>query len=1281
MNTCLLSVLRTFCCLGLLGSSISRGQTVSAESGPDNTGHPTGSSTSVDIGDWDYTTQKWNYSITCGPGQVFNADSNPPREFPAEGGFQSTFGDGTSNGTVGPATFAGEIAPFTIYSLTASVLGSSGYEYQGMPVTGVIGSVLNPFLQTQNLSRLDFNAFTRGGAVQLATGAESSHRTLFSFRGARNWSFILSYNSILARSINGGFPAALTTYTPMAMGWSHNFQARIAPSPTGDLVVYWDEARYNTFTPTSGNPNLFASSEDGARYDTIAVQSGGGWLLTHRDQSSLLFNSSGQLIEDRDPQGRKLVMTYGGGVPPILLLSITEPISGTRLSFNYSGTGLPLTSITDGTGASVSLGYQPTINLNLLTTINTQNGDILNFTYDANFQFSTLTDATGAQLTKNTNDYSNGYKVVTQVDARDAPSGFNYSTVNGQPTTVYTDRNGKHETHTYDSNYNELSVTDALNETTSHTYDSANRITSVTDPLGRTTAYAYDSQGNLLTSTDPAGKVTTFTYDGSNNLLTVTDPLGQVTTRTYDGSNNLLTLKDPLGQTTTWTYDTNSLPLTMTLPRGGAYHYSYTAGQLTQVTDPNGVATAFGYDADGRMLYKQDALGNRTTYTYDGAGNVLTVTNPLSQTTTYVCDIHNRVTSVTDPTGAVTTYTYDGNNNRTSVTDALGHVTHYTYDGENRLLTIVDPLNLKTSFAYDAVGHLLNVTDPHGHVTSYQYDAAGQTIAVVDPLNKATAKSYDVRGLLLAITDPLNRTTNYTYDTLGRQITALDPLSRQTSFGYDPLSRLTQVTDPGSLVGSQAYDSDGNRVSFTNPAGSATALTYDAGGRLTAATTPQGNITGYAYDPRGLPLTVTQPSSNATSFSYDNAMRLSSYTDPVATVSYGRDADGRVLTTNDGSKVLTRAYDALGRITSYTDGNGNVFGYQYDFDGRLTQLTYPGGKTVTYAYDASSKLTTVTDWAGRVTTYSYDNDERVTKLQRPDGSVQTSTYDSAGQLTQVADLKADQVTVIYSGSYGLDLAGQLTSETLVPALTPTASNATQTVDLDNRLLTFNGSAVTFDANGNLLSIASGVAPASYSYDARNRLTAAGGGVSYTYDSDNRRVALTDSTGTTNFAINPNATLDQVLVKTAPNGTQTFYVYGLGLLHEETNGVATFYHHDRLGNTVALTNSAGAVTGQISYGTYGEIISETGTVTTPFLFNGRWGVQTDSNGLWRQPIAGTKPTLAKIGTRTKLLETEAVRACLLPSERCNERSLPSIRCPSATLLAPPAFKGPHSQRTG
>ncbi len=79
-------------------------------------------------------------------------------------------------------------------------------------------------------------------------------------------------------------------------------------------------------------------------------------------------------------------------------------------------------------------------------------------------------------------------------------------------------------------------------------------------------------------------------------------------------------------------------------------------------------------------------------------------------------------------------------------------------------------------------------------------------------------------------------------------------------------------------------------------------------------------------------------------------------------------------------------------------------------------------------------------------------------------------------------------------------------------------------------------------------------------------------------------------------------------------SKTFYVYGLGLLHEETSTTLRYYHPDRRGDTVALTDGTGTVTDRASYGVYGEILARNGTTNTPFLFNGKWGVQTDGNGL-------------------------------------------------------------------
>jgi len=90
-------------------------------------------------------------------------------------------------------------------------------------------------------------------------------------------------------------------------------------------------------------------------------------------------------------------------------------------------------------------------------------------------------------------------------------------------------------------------------------------------------------------------------------------------------------------------------------------------------------------------------------------------------------------------------------------------------------------------------------------------------------------------------------------------------------------------------------------------------------------------------------------------------------------------------------------------------------------------------------------------------------------------------------------------------------------------------------------------------------------------------------------------------------------LSQVLVK-EENGVKTFYVYGLGLIGEEKEGEYRSYHFDFRGSTVALTDKTGKVVERFQYGPYGELLKGDAAVT-PFLFNGKFGVMTDGNGLY------------------------------------------------------------------
>ena len=135
---------------------------------------------------------------------------------------------------------------------------------------------------------------------------------------------------------------------------------------------------------------------------------------------------------------------------------------------------------------------------------------------------------------------------------------------------------------------------------------------------------------------------------------------------------------------------------------------------------------------------------------------------------------------------------------------------------------------------------------------------------------------------------------------------------------------------------------------------------------------------------------------------------------------------------------------------------------------------------------------------------------------------------------------------------------------------------------------------------------------SFVYDSANRLISAGQN-SYAYNVEDVRVRNLCGESETTYAYNTNGRLSQLLVKTT-DGIVTKYVYGLGLIGEETSGSFKTYHFDYRGSTTAITDINGNVTDTFAYDIYGNLISRTGTSVVIFLYNGRDGVVTDDNGL-------------------------------------------------------------------
>ena len=299
-----------------------------------------------------------------------------------------------------------------------------------------------------------------------------------------------------------------------------------------------------------------------------------------------------------------------------------------------------------------------------------------------------------------------------------------------------------------------------------------------------------------------------------------------------------------------------------------------------------------------------------------------------------------------------------------------------------------------------------------------------------------------------------------------------------------------------------------------------------------------------------------KPSGQKTTNTYNSASRLSQVVDLFATSSFTYDKNGRVTEVDDNayakSRKVKKTYDALGRLATSTDENGNVISYGYDKAGNLTLLTYPGGKTVAYTYDANNRLATVKDWAARLTHYTYDFNGRLVLTTFPNATIETRTYDLSGKLTTITDKDA-KGNVIFSSLATTDAAGRIISEALSPAPTTsfTTPAATMTYDGDNRLKSYNSQPVFFDADGNMLTgpLPMAVGGSHFTFDSRNHLSQAAGS-SYQYGPEGRRTNWTGSDGITRtFVIDPSGVLDRALIRTKGT-TTTYYVYGLGLLYQE-----------------------------------------------------------------------------------------------------------------------------------
>jgi RHS repeat-associated protein len=820
--------------------------------------------------------------------------------------------------------------------------------------------------------------------------------------------FAETYNSLLAGT-NG----------PLGYGWTFSYGMSLTIS-TSTVVVNQENGSQATFTQSgslwSAPPRVLAT----------LVQNASTWTFT-RAKQIFDFDSSGHLIDEKDPNNYTTTLSYSGG----LLSSITDPAQR-KVNVGWDQTGTHITDVTDtASSPQRSLHFQYFDNAGDLTGILDVGGGLTSFGYNTSTHDLTSMgqpdrnssstnyqppSPAGGSLS---NIYDGAHRVTQQGDYAGNVLSFAYSGTPTSTMSVITDQSSQLNTapqvvESYE--YGELAVKTQGYGTSSaatwqYSYDPASAgITLTIDPRGNSWKATYDAAGNRTSTTDPLSHSAHTYYDAWRDVTQTVDANGVATTMIFDPAGNLQSQSTPL---------LNSSGQVVATQAEGFAYTDGNAGDVTSVTDPNTKTSTFGYDTNGDVVTATDGAGDSTQYCYDNVGHRTAVIAPLGTAAGVTCGSSH-------PTYK-TTFTYNAFGDLLKETDPLGNtVVNQTYTADRNIATSTDANQNKTTYQYDADNEPTVTTPP----------AAPNAPAA------STVNTYRDHNLIIA-TQQNGHQTSYAF---------LDP-------AWPNLKTSMTVSVAGCV---------GNEV---------TNYSYDANGNLLAEQDPAGTCAG-----------GWQSSNLTTSHAYDTANRLTStsYSDGTTpNVTIGYDNDGQRTSMIDGTGTSSFKYNSLHQLTSSSNGAGATVGYGYDLAGNVTSIAYPNpAGTVTRAYDNAERLRSVQDLSGGTTVYNYDADSNLLTQAYPNGTTMTLTSNAADQLATITDTASSAPsTPFMSFTYNRYASGQV-SQT-VSAGVPGAGTDSYQYDQLQQLVNVNNLANGYDAYQNSIKLVSG---AVQGYDTADELT-------------------------------------------------------------------------------------------------------------------------------------------------------------------------------------------------
>lgn len=462
-------------------------------------------------------------------------------------------------------------------------------------------------------------------------------------------------------------------------------------------------------------------------------------------------------------------------------------------------------------------------------------------------------------------------------------------------------------------------------------------------------------------------------------------------------------------------------------------------GRLVAREDRNGNAVRFAYNGAGMLKSITDAVGAVTTFDYAGA-LLSSIRDPAGRTTALEHDGARDLTRITDPDGAHRDFEYSAHR-LTKQADALGVARRYEYDlaGRHVRTTFADgttrEVHSAQSFGVSSAGSadgtkdkplpvvrptdvIASFTDENGHTTKYELDKFGGGTSIVDPLGRSTAIVRDNNGLPTKVTAPSGAVTTFGRDSSGN-LTSISqqgtngpgPDDRTSIFLYNEFSQVTRFVNAEQKINAATqatiafeYDEKGNLTSIIDAAGTETVIEYDD-----AALNPT--------DVAGLLTRVTEardkPEERTTAFGYDAATgNRDSVEGPGGRVTrLAFDGVGRLVeAVNEGDDGASSAdpktrYEYAPKsnlLVRLVDALGGTTKYTYDAVGHVTAMTGPNGSKLQWDYDDRGRVKRRVDALGHVEAYTYDAKGNLATYVDRTGRTFSFTFDAADRVTKRA---------------------------------------------------------------------------------------------------------------------------------------------------------------------------------------------------------------------------------------------------------------------------------------